>query len=285
MKPYFPLFLIAILFAGKVKSQNTLPRWKTMPAAETMPKPDESGRKAINGAQLYYAVFNKNGKDPVLLLHGGMISSEEWGGEVRRLYKTHKVIVADTRGHGRSTMSAQPFTYHLFAEDVLQLLDSLQIKKIAIIGWSDGGITGLLLAIHHPERISRLFTFGTNYNQSGYKTEEPDSAMSAHFMAKVKADYRRLSPTPDSLPKLKKALGKLYSTEPDIPPGDLKKILCPVTIAHAEYDQFIRWEHSVEMAQLIPNATLVIIKGVSHGGPLQDPEGFHKAVLNWLNRK
>lgn len=156
---------------------------------------------------------------------------------------------------------------------------------MAIIGWSDGGLTGLLLAIHHPERISRLFTFGANYNQSAYKTEPADSAMSAHFMAKVQADYRRLSPTPDSFPNLRKALGRLYGSEPNIPPGDLKTIHSPVTIAAGEYDQFIKREHSEQMAQLIPGAKLVIIPKVSHGGPVQDPDLFHEAVMHWLNNK
>ncbi|MEP6466907.1 MAG: alpha/beta hydrolase [Parafilimonas sp.] len=270
---------------NKANSQDTLPRWKTLPAVEPMPKSDNSGMAAINGALLYYAVFNNNGKDPVLLLHGGFTNSDDWGDEVIRLCKTHKVIVTDTRGHGRSSMSAQPFTYNLFASDVLALLDTLHIQKVAIIGWSDGGVSGLLLAIHHPERISRLFTFGANYNQSAYKTEPPDSTMSAHFMAKVQADYKRLSPTPDSFPKLRKALGKLYSAEPDIPPADLKKIHCPVTIALGEYDQFIKREHAEEMAQLIPGAKLVVIKGVSHGGPLQDPDLFHEAVMQWLSNK
>lgn len=285
MKKYFPLLIIAFLFINKASSQDTLPRWKTLPDVRPMPISDDSGMAAINGARLYYAVFNKNGKDPVLLLHGGFTSSNDWGDEVTRLYKTHKVIVTDTRGHGRSTMSAQPFTYNLFASDVLLLLDKLHVQKVSIIGWSDGGVTGLLLAIHHPERIRRLFTFGANYNQSAYKTEPPDSAMSAHFMAKVQADYRRLSPTPDSFPKLKKALGKLYSTEPDISPGDLKTIHCPVTIAAGEYDQFIKRQHSEQMAQLIPGAKLVIIPKVSHGGPLQDPGLFHGSVMHWLNNK
>lgn len=106
MKQYFLLLIIAFLFLNKANSQDTLPRWKTLPSVQPMPKSDDSGMAAINGAQLYYAVFNKNGKDPVLLLHGGFTSCNDWGNEVTRLYKTHKVIVTDTRGHGRSTMSA-----------------------------------------------------------------------------------------------------------------------------------------------------------------------------------
>jgi pimeloyl-ACP methyl ester carboxylesterase len=91
---------------------------------------------------MYYAIFNKDGKEPVILLHGGFVSSDEWGFEVPLLSKTHKVIVVDSRGHGRSTMSNQALGYNLMASDVLRLMDYLKIKKASIVGWSDGGIIG-----------------------------------------------------------------------------------------------------------------------------------------------
>ena len=109
--------------------------------------------------------------------------------------------------------------------------------------------------------------------------------MPAHFMAKVRAGYSRLSPARDSFPKLRIALSKLYSNEPNIPPDDLKTIRCPITIAAGQYDQFIKHKHSELMARLIPGAKLVIIPGVSHGGPLQDPILFHEAIMQWLNDK
>src|SRR5258708_1887587 len=158
-----------------------------------MPQADESGLAPVNDIKMYYAIFNKDGKEPVILLHGGFVSSDEWGFEVPLLSKTHKVIIVDSRGHGRSTMSDKPFGYNLMASDVLQLMDYLKIKKASIVGWSDGGIIGLILAIKYPERVNKLFTFGANYNLSGYKTEPFDSTLAAHFMARVQANYHKLS--------------------------------------------------------------------------------------------
>jgi pimeloyl-ACP methyl ester carboxylesterase len=86
------------------------------------------------------------GKDPVILLHGGFVSSDVWGFELPLLMKTHQVIVVDSRGHGRSSMSSQPFSYELMTSDVIKLIDHLHIKKASIIGWSDGGIIGMLKA-------------------------------------------------------------------------------------------------------------------------------------------
>jgi pimeloyl-ACP methyl ester carboxylesterase len=214
MKQAFLFFLAVVVSGNCAISQVTVPVWKTLPEPPSMPEADESGLVPVNDIKMYYAVFNKEGKDPVILLHGGLTSSDEWGFEVPLLSKTHKVIIIDSRGHGRSTMSPQPFTYSLMASDVLQLMDHLKIKKASIVGWSDGGIIGLILAIKYPGRINKLFTFGTNYDLSGYRTEPADSALSAHFMARAQANYRRLSSTPDSFFVFRKALGKMYGSEP-----------------------------------------------------------------------
>lgn len=148
---------------------QTVPRWKTIPDIPAMPKPDSSGLAAVNGARLYFAVFNKAGQDPVILLHGGFGSSDDWAFEVPQLAVKHQVIVVDTRGHGRSTMGDTTFSYELFASDLTKLMDNLRIQKGSIIGWSDGGITGLIMAMRYPSRVNKLFTYGANYNKSGEK--------------------------------------------------------------------------------------------------------------------
>ena len=283
MKQTLIIFLTVLIASTGASSQSTVPLWKTLPDAPPMPKPDETGLAPVNDIKMYYAVFNKGGKEPVILLHGGLVSSDEWGFEVPLLSKTHKVIVADSRGHGRSSMSGQPLGYNLMASDVLQLMDYLKIKKASIIGWSDGGIIGLILAIRHPERVNKLFTFGTNYNLSGYKTEPIDSSLAARFMARAESNYRKLSPTPDDFAELRKALGKMYSTEPNLDPAEIKTIKAPTVIACGQYEQFIKLEHFQDLASLIPNAKLVVLPNVSHGGPLQDPAHFHEAIMNWID--
>jgi len=283
MKRILLLFLTVLIVSSFAIGQVITPLWKTIPDAPPMPHADESGLASVNDIKMYYAVFNKDGKDPVILLHGALVSSDEWGFEVPLLSKNHKVIILDSRGHGRSNMSKQSFSYSLMASDVLQLMDRLKVRKASIVGWSDGGIIGLIMAIKYPKRVNKLFTFGSNYNLSGYKSEPADSALAARFMEKVKVNYRRLSPTPDSLAVLRKALGKMYSTEPDLKAEDIKTIKAPTVIAYGEYEQFIKREHFEDLARLIPNAKLVILPNVSHGGPLQDPLSFHRAVTNLLD--
>lgn len=284
MKCIWIILIMTLLIPRYGVSQQTTPLWQTLPAEPPMPATDQSGLAPVNDIKMYYAIFNKNGKDPVILLHGGFVSSDVWSFEVPLLLKTHQVIIIDSRGHGRSTMSDRPFSYDLMSSDVLQLMNLLHIKCASIVGWSDGGIIGYLLAIHHPERVNKLFTFGANYNSSGYKSEPSDSSMAARFMERAAANYRRLSSTPDNFSELKKALGKLYSTEPNLTAVELGMIKAPAVIAFGEYEQFIKREHFEEMAKLIPNARLVMLPNVSHGGPLQDPIHFHEAVMKLLNR-
>ena len=128
------------------------------------------------------------------------------------------------------------------------------------------------------------FTFSTNFNHSGDKSEPVDPVAGARFMAKAQADYRKLSPTPNDFLKLRGALGKMYSSEPNLNPEEIKTIKAPTVIAGGQYEQFIKSEHFDQLAHLIPNAKLVILPNVSHGGPLQDPVHFHRAVMNLLDQ-
>ncbi|MER9300754.1 alpha/beta hydrolase [Mesorhizobium sp. M0621] len=138
MTRFWKAFAIVILFAAPTTFAAAEERWQTLPEPAAMPKPDQSGYAPVNGIQMYYAVFGAG--DPVLLIHGGLGHADIWASQVATLSKAHKVIVADSRGHGRSTRTEQPYGYDLMASDYLALLDHLKIDKTALVGWSDGGI-------------------------------------------------------------------------------------------------------------------------------------------------
>jgi pimeloyl-ACP methyl ester carboxylesterase len=106
--------------------------WQTLPQPPAMPTPVESGLAPVNDIQMYYAVFGEG--EPVLLIHGGLGNADVWGFQVPALAETHQVIVADSRGHGRSTRSEKPYGYALMADDYLALLDHLKISQVALVG-------------------------------------------------------------------------------------------------------------------------------------------------------
>jgi pimeloyl-ACP methyl ester carboxylesterase len=146
----------------------------------------------------------------------------------------------------------------------------------------------LILASHHPDRVAKLFVWGATFNTHADSNAPPDPAMKDMgrvFMANMQAQYRAVSPTPDGFPALRAALGKLYAKEPDLSPAELGRIAAPTIVADGGHEQFIARAHTEELARFIPGARLVILPDVSHGGPQQDPAGFHDAVTALLDGK
>ncbi|MDR7256386.1 pimeloyl-ACP methyl ester carboxylesterase [Sphingomonas sp. BE270] len=281
------LAVLAVTIAPNIALSQAPPLWATVPEVPPLPRPDRSGFVDNDGAKLYFAVFHRHGGSPVILLHGGFASSDSWGFEVPLLAKTHEVIVMDTRGHGRSTLGPAPLSYRQFASDTLAVLDTVGAHKASVVGLSDGGITGLILAIEHPERVDRLFVWGATFSTDADPTGPPDPAMKgmgAVFMARMEAQYRALSPNPNGFNDLRASLVRLYGQEPSLTPAKLGAIKSPTIVADGAHEQFIAQAHTAMLAHLIPRAQLVILPNVSHGGPQQDPAAFGAAVASLLDR-
>ncbi len=188
--------LVCCLLVGLVaasESAQPVPRWMTLPSTPSLPAPQASGLAPVNGISICYAAFGSG--PPVILLHGGLANSNYWGHQVPTLAENHRVIVMDSRGHGRSTRNSQPYGYALMASDVIGLMDHLGIAQAAIVGWSDGAILGLSLAMSHPERVSRLFAFAANSDPSGVK-HVGKSPVFDEFTARAAKEYEALSATP-----------------------------------------------------------------------------------------
>jgi pimeloyl-ACP methyl ester carboxylesterase len=245
-----------------------------------MPKADESGYAPVNDIQMYYAVYGQG--EPLIMLHGGLGHSDVWGNQIPLFAQYFKVICADSRGHGRSTRSDQPYSYDLMASDVLALMDYLKIDKASIVGWSDGGIIGLDIAMNHPERLNKLFAFGANTNVAGLRPDIDKSVVFNKYIEVAGQDYQRLSKTPDQYDAFVKQINQMWATQPNFTADQLAKIHVPVAIADGEHDEAIRQEHDVEMANAIPGAQLMILPGVSHFAFLQKPKLFNEAALGFL---
>jgi len=120
----------------------------------------------LKDSRLYYEIYGEGA--PLFLLHGNSGSIQDFYQQIPVLAKHFKVIVIDTRGQGRSgDTSEKDFTYKQFAEDVKALADKLNLHKINIVGWSDGGITGLEFALKYPEHLNKLITVGANASPEG----------------------------------------------------------------------------------------------------------------------
>lgn len=276
-RPTLILFLL-ILF-GFASTARADPQWLTLPRTPHLSQPEQSGYAPVDKIKIWYAVFGHGA--PVVLLHGGLANSNYWGDLVSALAPHYRVVVMDSRGHGRSTRDAQPYGYDLMAADVLALMDFLHIKKAAIVGWSDGAILGLDIAIHHPERLTKLFAFAANSDPSGVK-DISQSAVFEAYIARAANEYKQLSPTPTEYQSFLAQITKMWDTQPNWTAQDLQAIKVPTWIVDADHDEAIKRENTLFMADHIPNSGLLILPQVSHFAFLQDPRQFDASVLHFL---
>jgi len=272
-------FLFGLLFLGLAANAQAEPPWLTLPPTPSLPKPEQSGYAPVNGIKLWYAEFGHG--SPVILLHGGLANSDYWGNQVRALETRYRVIVMDSRGHGRSTRDARPFGYDLMASDVLGLMDFLDIRKAAVVGWSDGAILGLDIAIHHPERLSGLFAFAANSDPGGVKDVAQSPVFTA-YIARAEKEYERLSSTPAEYQSFLAQITKMWETQPNWTAEDLRGITVPVWIVDADHDEAIKRENTLFMADNIPGSGLLIEPEVSHFAFLQNPRQFNADLLRFL---
>ena len=256
--------------------------WLTLPPTPTLPKAMQSGYAPVNRIKLWYAEFGKGA--PVIFLHGGLSNANYWGHQVRALEGEYRIVVMDSRGHGRSTRDARPFGYDLMADDVLGLMDYLRIPKAAIVGWSDGAIVGLDIAIHHPERLSKLFAFAANSDPSGVADIAHSPVFNA-FIAHAEKEYVALSPTPREYKGFVDQIGKMWETQPHFTEAQFRGIAVPVWIVDADHDEAIKRANTLYMFDHIPGAELLIQPGVSHFSFLQDPAQFTADVRHFLEQR
>jgi pimeloyl-ACP methyl ester carboxylesterase len=257
------------------------PQWMTLPPTPTLPPAAQSGTASVNGVKIWYATFGPAAGDSVILLHGGLANSNYWGNQVRALQRQYRVMVMDSRGHGRSTRNAEPYGYDLMASDVIGLMDFLHIKKATIVGWSDGAIIGLDIALHHPDRLTKLFAFAANSDPSGVADIDKSPVFQA-FIARAEKEYATLSPTPTDYKSFLEQIEKMWASQPNWTANDLKKITTPTWIVDADHDEAIKRENTEFMAANIPGAGLLLQPEVSHFSFIQDPDQFSADVLHFL---
>ncbi len=257
------------------------PPWLTLPPTPQLPSPDKSGYAPVNGVKIWYATFGR-GK-PVILLHGGLANSDYWGHLVPALAEHYQVIVMDSRGHGRSTRNSEPIGYDLMATDVLAVMDFLKLEKAAIVGWSDGAIIGLDIAINHPERLTRLFAFAANSDPSGV-ADISQSPVFDKYLARAKTEYESLSATPKEYDAFLAQVMKMWETQPHFTAGLLRRITTPTWIVDADHDEAIKRSDTLFMADQILGSALLILPAVSHFAFLQDAPQFNADVLHFLEQ-
>jgi len=224
----------------------------------------------IRGFKMYAEVYGQGA--PLLIIHGNGGSIRDFIYQIPYFEKKYKVIVADSRAQGYSTDSGDSLTYEMMADDYAALLDAMKIDSAYVIGWSDGGINALLLAIRHPQKVKKLASTGANLvpDTTAVPREVWDSALPVYLALKAKTQK-----TPEEKDEYK--LMRLLAEQPHIPLTDLQKISCPSLIIGGDHD-VIKEEHTMLIYKNIPEAYLWILPGSGHSTPIIYKDDFNRIV-------
>ncbi|SHL98355.1 alpha/beta fold hydrolase [Chryseobacterium polytrichastri] len=227
----------------------------------------------LKNTDLYYEIYGEG--EPLILLHGNSGSIKEFYQQIPALSQQYKVIAIDTRGQGKSIdTSKSDFTYKIFADDVKALVDELGLGKVNIVGWSDGGNTGLEFALKYPDHLNKLVTIGANAFPEGV-----DGRLFNNM--KTQLQVLQAENNPEKFNEMR--LVKIMLKEPNISNSSLRKIQNPVLVIAGEND-VIKKEHTEMMAKQIPNAQLKIYKNATHFIPFENPEELNKDILEFLKK-
>ena len=224
----------------------------------------------IRGFKMYAETYGQGA--PLLIIHGNGGSIKDFIYQIPYFDKKYKVIIADSRAQGNSTDKGDSLTYEMMADDYSALLDAMKIDSAYVIGWSDGGINALLLAIRHPEKVKKLASTGANLapDTTAVPKEVWDIALPTYIALKEKT-----SKTAQEKNEYK--LMRLLAEQPHIPLTDLQKISCPSLIIGGDHD-VIKEEHTMLIFKNIPKAYLWILPGSGHSTPVFYKDDFNKVV-------
>lgn len=230
----------------------------------------------LRGFRMYCETYGEG--QPVLIIHGNGGSINNFAANIPYFAAKYKVIIADSRAQGKSADPGDSLTYEMMADDLAALLDQMHIDSAYVIGWSDGGINGLLLAIRHPEKVKKLAVTGANL--------EPDTAaVFQEVWDMVRPGYASLKSKTDKTPQQKNnfKLLRLLCDQPHIPLSELHRIKCPSLVIGGDHD-VIRPEHTMLIAHNIPRSYLWILPNSGHSTPVAYSALFNKTVDDFFSK-
>ncbi len=221
----------------------------------------------IRGIRMYYEVYG-TGK-PLLIIHGNGGSIKDFKNQIPYFAKTYKVILADSRAQGKSTDTSDSLTYEMMADDLNALLTKLRVDSCYVIGWSDGGIDGLLLAMRHPEKVKKLAITGANL-WSDTTAVEPDL-----FQLIVSTNDSLAKVTQSPAVKAQKKLINLMVVNPHISTAELKQVRYPTLVIGGDNDVILP-KHTLVIAQAIPQSYLWILPNSGHSTLIRYKDAFNQ---------
>ena len=240
----------------------------------------------LNGIASYYEQHGSG--EPLLLLHGGHCSIETWQSQIDALAPHYRVHAPERPGQGRTADRPGPITFQAMVDDTVAYLDAMQVDSAHVVGFSDGAITGLLLALEHPHRLRSLVSISANLSPAAFPDEDESTDPVEDATPPPEPDpedeaYARLSPDgPDHAKVVLERLYAMWMSEPQIDPASLATVSTPTLVLAGDGDS-IPTVHSVEIARALPHAQLCIVPGAGHMVIREKPAQVNRAILDFLD--
>ncbi|HTE31635.1 MAG TPA: alpha/beta hydrolase [Chryseolinea sp.] len=245
---------------------------------------------SIFNKKIYYEEYGKG--MPLILLQGGMGSIEDFALCIPELSKHFRVIAPDTPGQGRSEL-ADSMSYELMAEYISKLIDLLKLDSAYVMGWSDGGNTGLILGSNRPDKIKKVLASGANFKLSGYPSIQNDTSdwekelRSPEFESKNKEaikEYLNLCPTQRDWRKMLIDLNKMWHKEIYFSPTLLEDLKIPVMIVLGDRDA-VTLEHGIEMYKLVKGSQFCVLPNTSHNVFRERPKLINELAITFFQSR
>jgi len=249
---------------------------QTKPDTALLGRNPQAGHFAdLRGVKLYYEVYGSG--RPVLFVHGNGGSMRDFKHQLHAFAKSYKVILVDSRAQGRSEDKGDSLSYEMMADDLHALLQHLKIDSCNVVGWSDGGINALLLALRHPEKVRKLAATGANL--------WPDSTALDPWLYKkiLEWDADLAKQMADPVKRNQRKLMHLMAVQPNITLEQLHKVGCPSLIIGGDHDVIIP-EHTVQIARAIPKSYLWILPNSGHSTLVHYAADFNRITMAFFEK-
>lgn len=238
-------------------------------------------------AKIYYEIYGSG--PPLLLLHGGYYGYiSEFEMYFPELIKHFRVIAVATRGHGKSEIGKQRMSYSLFAKDAVAVLKQEGLSQVLVMGFSDGAITGTVLAAEHSSYVKRLVSMGGGINTGMYRPDALQSVSQMNGKSEEQnlpdflKERKKIMPEPHRFAEWVDKLKEVWLTPVWIPEKKVAAISCPVLLVGGDRDDYARTESFLENYKLIPNSRLLILPKSGHVSLILNPAMLRDFVIPFL---
>ncbi len=239
----------------------------------------------VDGLPVWYETAGDG--DPLVLLHGGLATNATWNAQFDGFAPHRRVVAPERQAHGHTPDREGPISYQSMADQTIGFLDAVGVGPADLVGWSDGGMVGFLVAVQRPDLVRTLVMTGCGFSSAGYVPGAIEELLALQpdddEMLMFTALYDAASPDgPSHFPVVWEKVRAMWR-EPFDWSNDLERIAAPVLVTLGD-DDMVSLAHGSDLARGVRHGQLAVIPGASHLAPMEKPDLYNQLVLAFTAR-